>query len=143
MSPRLLVVEDRDSLRRMLEHALAGEGYGVETAADVGAARERIAAAGLELVLTDLKLPDGSGLEVVRACRDADPPVPVVVMTAFGSVSTAVEAMKAGAFDYILKPFKLQTLLLTLARAMGGVPAAQGKCPARRDGGAVRIESED
>ena len=110
MSSRLLVVEDRDSLRRMLEHALAGEGYGVETAADVGAARERIAAAGLDLVLTDLKLPDGSGLEVVRACRTADPPVPVVVMTAFGSVSTAVEAMKLGAADFLEKPVELPDL---------------------------------
>ena len=110
MSSRLLVVEDRDSLRRMLEHALVGEGYGVETAADVGAARERIAAAGLDLVLTDLKLPDGSGLEVVRACRTADPPVPVVVMTAFGSVSTAVEAMKLGAADFLEKPVELPDL---------------------------------
>ena len=128
MSPRLLVVEDRDSLRRMLEHALAGEGYGVETAADVGAARERIAAAGLELVLTDLKLPDGSGLEVVRACRDADPPVPVVVMTAFGSVSTAVEAMKLGAADFLEKPVELPDLfaLVSALTAPPGDDAAAG-----------------
>jgi DNA-binding NtrC family response regulator len=112
---RLLVVEDRDSLRRMLERALAGEGYAVESAADAASAVARVGAGGVDLVLTDMRLPAGSGLDVVAACRATEPPVPVVVMTAFGSVATAVEAMKLGAADFLEKPVELDELFTRLA----------------------------
>jgi DNA-binding NtrC family response regulator len=122
---RLLLVEDRESLRRMLERALAGEGHEVVAVDDVGPARERLAAAGaLDLVLTDLQLPSGSGIEVVAESRRRRPATPVVVLTAFGTVASAVEAMKAGATDFLEKPVELDRLfeLVTALTA----PAATG-----------------
>ena len=88
---RILLVEDRDSLRRMLERALAQEGYTVEPAADAAAGIRLVESRELDLVLTDLKLPDGSGLQVLAASRAAQPRVPVVVLTGFGTVTAAVE----------------------------------------------------
>jgi DNA-binding NtrC family response regulator len=107
---RLLVVEDRESLRRMLERALGGEGYRVDAVGDQAAANAALAASGYDLVLTDLMLPVGSGLEVVAACREHEPPVPVVVMTAYGTVEAAVKAMKLGATDFLEKPVELEDL---------------------------------
>jgi DNA-binding NtrC family response regulator len=95
----------------MLERALAGEGHEVLAVDDVGPARERLAAAGaLDLVLTDLQLPSGSGIEVVAESRRRRPSTPVVVLTAYGTVAAAVEAMKAGAADFIEKPVELERL---------------------------------
>jgi DNA-binding NtrC family response regulator len=115
---RLLVVEDRDSLRRMLERALTGEGYEVDSADDVPPALARLAAPGaLDLVLTDLRLPSGSGLEVLAEARRRRPELPVVVLTAFGTVPGAVEAMKLGAADFLEKPVDLEALF-ALVRAL-------------------------
>jgi DNA-binding NtrC family response regulator len=119
---RVLIVEDRASLARMLERALAGEGYEVEAAADGRRGISRLAERRFDLVLTDLKLPGASGLEVLSACREARPPVPVVVMTAYGTVSTAVEAMKLGALDFLEKPVALDDLLRLVAGAVGEHP---------------------
>ncbi|MGB5175204.1 MAG: response regulator, partial [Thermoanaerobaculia bacterium] len=102
-SARILVVEDRESLRRMLERALQQEGYAVTTCADGEQATSKLAQGSFDLVLTDLKLPGMSGIEVLRASREAHPRLPVVVLTAFGTVGTAVEAMKLGAADFLEK----------------------------------------
>ena len=134
---RLLVVEDRDSLRRMLERALGGEGYRVDTAADGGAAVASLEAARYDLVLTDLKLPGGSGLEVVRACRAAAPPVPVVVMTAYGTVGAAVEAMKLGAADFLEKPVELDDLFALVGGLLGEAAGAAAGALAESAQGAV------
>jgi DNA-binding NtrC family response regulator len=108
---RILVVEDRDSLRRMLERALAGEGHAVTTAADTPEAAACLARGErFDLVLTDLKLPSGSGLDVVVEAKRRHPEAPVVVLTAFGSVAVAVEAMKRGATDFLEKPVDLDAL---------------------------------
>jgi DNA-binding NtrC family response regulator len=107
---RILVVEDRASLRRMLASALAQEGHQVETAADGAEGVRRAAEGGWDLVLTDLKLPGASGLEVLAASRRAAPDTPVVVLTAHGTVQTAVEAMKAGAVDFLEKPVEIEDL---------------------------------
>ncbi|HVF61474.1 MAG TPA: sigma-54 dependent transcriptional regulator [Thermoanaerobaculia bacterium] len=124
MRGRVLIVEDRESLRRMLERALAGEGYEVAAAATGGegvrAARERP----FDLVLTDLKLPDLSGLEVLAASRAAQPLVPVVVLTGYGTVAAAVEAMKLGAYDFLEKPVELDDLLRLVEGAIGQPEAA-------------------
>lgn len=110
-----------------MERALAQEGYEVTSAATVGEAGRRLAAGCFDLVLTDLKLPDGSGLEVLQASREHQPDVPVVVLTAFGTVSTAVKAMKLGAVDFLEKPLEIDELC-ELARSLVGesppVPAA-------------------
>lgn len=117
---KILVVEDRPSLRKMLQHALAGEGYRVLPAGEVDEALERLAAEPVDLVLTDLKLPRGSGLDVVAASRQVQPQAPVVVLTAFGTVETAVEAMKLGATDFLEKPVEVPDLLELVASLLGG-----------------------
>jgi DNA-binding NtrC family response regulator len=116
---RILIVEDRDSLRRMLELALGQEGYEVAAAADGSAALRLLAEHPFDFVLTDLKLPDVSGIEVLEASRTAQPRVPVVVLTGYGTVGTAVEAMKLGAYDFLEKPFEIDDLARLIERAIG------------------------
>jgi DNA-binding NtrC family response regulator len=116
---RLLVVEDRDTLRRMLVRALEQQGYEVVEVADGLAAIERLGEDSFDMVLTDLKLPGASGLEVLAASRKAQPMTPVVVMTAYGTVETAVEAMRAGALDFVEKPVEIDDLYRVVARAVG------------------------
>ncbi|HEX9942764.1 MAG TPA: sigma-54 dependent transcriptional regulator [Thermoanaerobaculia bacterium] len=118
-SGRILIVEDRDSLRRMLERALGQEGYEVAAAADGRAGIRLLEERPFDLVLTDLKLPDVSGLEVLAASRTAQPRVPVVVLTGYGTVGTAVEAMKLGAYDFLEKPLEIDDLSRLIERAIG------------------------
>ena len=115
----ILVVEDRESLRRMLERALEQEGYRVSTCADGEQAADRLAEESFDLVLTDLKLPGMSGIEVLRASREAQPRLPVVVLTAFGTVGTAVEAMKLGAADFLEKPVEIEDLFRRVESLLG------------------------
>ena len=140
---RILIVEDRDSLRRMLERALEGEGYEVETAADGGSGIRLLGERPFDFVLTDLKLPDVSGIEVLAASRAAQPRVPVVVLTGYGTVGTAVEAMKLGAYDFLEKPLEIDDLARLIERALGdrgddavfhvpGAPAIVGRHPLLR-----------
>lgn len=147
----VLVVEDRASLRRMLERALEGEGFRVTSAADgrrgIELLQER--ADDFDLVLTDLKLPEAGGLEVLDAARCARPGLPVVVLTAYGTVATAVEAMRRGAWSFLEKPVEIQTLFDLAAAAVGrhedqetvfeapGVPPIVGRHPRLR--AAVRL----
>jgi DNA-binding NtrC family response regulator len=123
VSRRLLVVEDRDSLRKMYERALGRAGYVVSSAEDLSAARRQLAGPAFDLVLTDLRLPDGSGLEVVRAARERSPQTPVVVLTGFGSVESAVQAMKLGAVDFLEKPVELPNLLAVVEQLLAGTLA--------------------
>jgi DNA-binding NtrC family response regulator len=116
---RLLVVEDRDTLRRMLVRALEQRGYEVVEVADGRAAIERLDEESFDMVLTDLKLPGATGIEVLAASRKAQPMTPVVVMTAYGTVETAVEAMRAGALDFVEKPVEIDDLYRAVARAIG------------------------
>ena len=114
----ILVVEDKESLRGMLRKTLEARGYSVEEAGDAYEARRKIQASRLLVVLTDLRLPAGSGFEVLQAAKEADPQMPVIVMTAFGTVDEAVRAMKEGATDFLTKPVDTEHLLLVLERAM-------------------------
>ena len=114
----ILLVEDKDSLRRVLRLTLENAGYSVAEAIDARAALNEIADARHRLVLTDLRMPNGSGLDVLRAARAADPDVPVIVMTAFGSIDEAVQAMKDGAHDFLQKPVDSNHLLLLVERAL-------------------------
>ncbi|CAN5678510.1 sigma-54 dependent transcriptional regulator [soil metagenome] len=116
--PDILLVEDKDSLRRVLYLTLENAGYSVTEAADARAALNEIARAPHKLVLTDLRMPNGSGLDVLRAARAADGEVPVIVMTAFGSIEEAVQAMKDGAHDFLQKPVDSNHLLLLVERAL-------------------------
>jgi DNA-binding NtrC family response regulator len=116
--PDILLVEDKDSLRRVLRLTLENAGYTVTEAADARAALNEISAGPHKLVLTDLRMPHGSGLDVLRAARAADGSIPVIVMTAFGSVDEAVQAMKDGAHDFLQKPVDSNHLLLLVERAL-------------------------
>src|ERR1700724_2888563 len=113
----LLLVEDKNELRAMLRKALERAGYTVDEAPDGAAAIHKIRARRYLLVLTDLKLPGASGLEVLRASKSADPTIPVILLTAFGSVEEAVTAMKEGAYDFLQKPVDLEHLKLLVKRA--------------------------
>jgi DNA-binding NtrC family response regulator len=127
MRGRVFIVEDRDSLRRLMVRALEQEGYEVTAAATAGAGIRGLAGESFDLVLTDLKLPDGSGLEVLRASRERQTDVPVVVLTAFGTVRTAVEAMKLGAVDFLEKPLEIDELLALVRSLVGdGAEEASG-----------------
>lgn len=115
---RILLVEDKDSLRQMLATVIRKSGYTVDEASDAPAAIEKILKKPYHLVITDLRLPTRSGLDVLRAQRDADPTIPVLIMTAFGTIEQAVEAMKDGAFDFLPKPIDIEHLSLLIERAL-------------------------
>ena len=114
----ILLVEDKESLRRVLRLTLENAGYSVTDAEDARAALNQISSTRHRLVLTDLRMPHGSGLDVLRAARAADGDVPVIVMTAFGSIDEAVLAMKDGAHDFLQKPVDSNHLLLIVERAL-------------------------
>src|SRR3989454_1160696 len=113
----LLLVEDKTELRTMLRKALERAGYAVDEAPDGAAAIQKIRARRYLLVITDLKMPGASGLEVLRATKQADAATPVLLLTAYGSVEEAVAAMKEGAFDFLQKPVDLDHLKLLVQRA--------------------------
>src|SRR6202521_3740428 len=116
--PDILLVEDKESLRRVLRLTLENAGYSVTEAADAREAINEIGRVPHKVVLTDLRMPNGTGLDVLRAARAADGDVPVIVMTAFGSIDEAVQAMKDGAHDFLQKPVDSNYLLLLVARAI-------------------------
>jgi len=116
--PNILLVEDKESLRRVLRLTLENAGYKVNESADAREAINEIARAPHRLVLTDLRMPNGTGLDVLRAAKAADADVPVIVMTAFGSIDEAVQAMKDGAHDFLQKPIDSNHLLLLVERAL-------------------------
>jgi DNA-binding NtrC family response regulator len=116
--PTVLVVEDEPKMRRLLSLNLEEEGYSVLTAADAEGGLKILGSAKVDLVLTDVKLPGMSGLEFLRAAKRSNAATPVVVMTAYGTVESAVEAMKAGANDYILKPFSIEEIKLIIRKEL-------------------------
>jgi two-component system response regulator HydG len=115
---RVLVVDDEASARSGLEKLLRQEGYAVDVAADGLGALEVAAERPPDVVVTDLKMPRMDGVDLLKKLREQDPDLPVVVVTAFGEVSSAVVAMRAGAEDYLTKPVDFDALLLSIERAL-------------------------
>jgi DNA-binding NtrC family response regulator len=115
---RILVVDDDESLRRVLQVELEQDGYSVAAAASAQQAFSLLQLRGYDLVVTDLRMPGVSGIEVLKQVRSQYPETVVIVLTAFGTVETAVEAMKAGAYDFLTKPVHPEELLLVVARAL-------------------------
>jgi DNA-binding NtrC family response regulator len=115
---RILIVDDEANARGALAELLREEGYQVELAADGFKALPKLQEFAPDLVLTDLKMPGMDGIELMRKAREADPERMVVVMTAYGTVETAVEAMRQGASDYLTKPINMDELVLVLERAL-------------------------
>src|SRR5438105_658888 len=118
IDPPTLLVEDKDSLRTMLRHALEAQGNAVVEARDQPEAVQGLQAGRPAVVLSDLRLPEGDGFGVLRAAKELDPELPVIVMTAFGSIQDAVSAMKEGALDFLAKPVDPDHLLLMVERAL-------------------------
>jgi DNA-binding NtrC family response regulator len=116
--PDILLVEDKESLRRVLRLTLENAGYSVTEAADARQAINEIGSVPHKIVLTDLRMPNGSGIDVLRAAKNVDSDVPVIVMTAYGSIDEAVQAMKDGAHDFLQKPVDSNHLLLLVERAL-------------------------
>jgi len=115
---RLLIVDDDTAMREMLASLFRGRGYAVEEAASAAGALERAGEQCFDVVLSDIRMPGKTGIEMVGELRDLLPETPVVLMTAFGSIDSAVESMRAGAFDYITKPFEPDAVVLTIERAL-------------------------
>ena len=114
----LLVADDDPGLRESLERTLTREGYRVLLAPDGNAALERLRGGGIDLVLTDLKMPGLTGIEVLRAAKAIAPDVDVILLTAFGTVEEAVRAMKDGAYDFLTKPFQRPQVLKLIRQAL-------------------------
>src|SRR5271155_2012582 len=110
----ILIVEDEPKMRRLLELQLAEEGFHARTAPDAETGVQLLGKEAFDVVVTDFKLPGMSGLEFLHAVKRVNADLPVVIMTAYGTVENAVDAMKAGASDYVLKPFSLAELVLAI-----------------------------
>jgi response regulator RpfG family c-di-GMP phosphodiesterase len=117
-NPRILVVDDERVIRDILADFLKEEGYAVTTVEDGVAAMEELHRASYNLVISDLKMPRMGGLELVQQITEESLPVLTVIMTGFGTVETAIEAMKRGAYDYILKPFKVEEVVHIVQRGL-------------------------
>ncbi|HEY8370461.1 MAG TPA: sigma-54 dependent transcriptional regulator [Thermodesulfobacteriota bacterium] len=115
---RILIVDDEASLLEFLEIMLAKEGYAVVTARTGAEALARIGQETFDLVITDVQMPEVSGLELLRRVKEVSPDTAVIMITAFASAETAVEAMKEGAYDYITKPFKVDEIKLVIKNAL-------------------------
>src|SRR6201981_3134420 len=115
---RILIADDHDALRRGLARGLAEAGHDVEEASNGNAAIERLHDSYFDVVLSDLKMGGSDGLAVLKTARALHPTTAVTLMTAFGTVNTAVEAMKSGAFDYVQKPFEIEEMEVKIEKAL-------------------------
>ncbi|MGZ6292741.1 MAG: sigma-54-dependent transcriptional regulator [Syntrophales bacterium] len=111
---RLLVVDDDLNILRMLKMRLESEGYQVQTASEIETAKDLAATNEYELAILDLKFSGGSGIELMKSIREVDADLPVIILTAYGTIESAVEAMKEGAYIYLTKPFDYRELLLQI-----------------------------
>lgn len=118
MQKRILIVDDEPSIRKVLRAHLGRAGYDVETAENGRVAQQRLNEVDFHLVVTDLKMPEMGGMELLAWCMDACPGLPVILITAHGTVDSAVEAIKLGAHDYITKPFDQEELRRIIAKAL-------------------------
>src|SRR5277367_5493899 len=116
--PAILIVEDEAKMRRLLELNLGEDGFTTFSAGDAETGLKLLRENPIDLVLTDLKLPGMNGQEFLQTVKRQNAAMPVVVMTAFGSVETAVDAMKAGASDYVLKPFSLTEMRMVIHKEL-------------------------
>ncbi len=116
---RILIVDDEERMRHLLSIMLSRRGYHVEQAGDGVEALEMIGATPFDMIMTDIKMPRMDGVELLKRVMEMEIPSPVVFITAFATVESAVEAMRQGAVDYIIKPFEEDRILLTVERTLG------------------------
>src|SRR5579864_6894894 len=119
MEPRtVLLVDDDQSFRRVIEYQLHEDGYRVLTAANISSALQQFKAERVDVVMTDVRMPGGDGMELLARLKALQPDLPVVMLTAHGTIGSAVEAIKRGAFDYLTKPFTRDQLRLALDKTL-------------------------
>ncbi len=133
----ILIVDDESEMRSALSHALTRSGFSVESAVSGTDALVKIKKDPISLVITDLKMPEMSGMELIGALKKLKPEIAVIVITAFGSIHNAVEAMQAGAADYLLKPFSFETLVATVKKVLG-VTAGMGEARTSKSSGRLQ-----
>jgi excisionase family DNA binding protein len=121
-TPRVLIVDDEPSVREMLEKTLRRLNYVVETAEDGAAALARVRAGHYDLLITDLRMPGMDGLSLIRAARRRDAALPVIVITAYSTEASAIEAINIGVSGYLTKPFRVERIIRSVARALGQTP---------------------
>jgi len=122
MSAKILIIDDEATIRLSLQESLLKDGYQVDAAEAGEAALAMIGNAGYDLIVTDLNLPGVSGLDILKALRNQGSLVPVIMMTAYGDMDTALEAMRGGAYDFIPKPFKLSAIKKQVKAALRATP---------------------
>ena len=115
---RILIVDDEDGMRRLLGRVLTREGYDVTTVGSGADALRQVSRERFDLVVTDIKMPEMDGLELLKELKDYEPSLPIIVMTAYGTVENAVQALRLGAYDYIAKPFETDEIKLTVAKTL-------------------------
>jgi Fe-S-cluster-containing dehydrogenase component/CheY-like chemotaxis protein len=120
---RILVVEDEGDMRNGLQKILSRRGYSVDTANDGSTAVEKIEQTSFQVVIADLKMPRMDGIGVLRRAKDINHAIAVIIITGYGTIKSAVESMRLGAFDYITKPFKPDDIILTVERALKTEPS--------------------
>lgn len=118
MKSRILVVDDEESIREFLEIMLKKEGYEVTTAEDGAKAKDILTKKSFDMIISDMQMPNLTGIELLRHVRESYPDIVFMIITAFGTTETAVEAMKLGAYDYLTKPFKIDEVRLNIANAL-------------------------
>ncbi len=133
MTPRLLIADDEESLRTVLKRELERQGFAAEAVADGNAALDRLEGRSFDVLILDLTMPGPDGLEVLRRVRALDPGPEVVVLTGQGSIASAVEAMRQGAFDYLTKPCQIEALAAVCRRAAEKAGLARDNRALRRD----------
>ncbi len=122
--PRIMIVDDEPSMGEFMQIMLGKEGYKVTSESSAKSALNDLKGCQIDpsqkydLIITDLMMPELSGLELLSAAQKIDPDLDIIVMTAFGSIDTAVEALKKGAFDYITKPFKVEEIKIAVKKAV-------------------------
>ena len=128
----VLIVDDEDDIRELLELSLLRMGLGCDAAGSVAEARACLERQRYRLCLTDMRLPDGDGFELVEYIQQHLPGLPVAVITAFGSIDTAIRALKLGAFDFVTKPIELKVLRELVSHALKLEPRADAAAPGGR-----------
>ncbi|MCK5202292.1 MAG: sigma-54-dependent Fis family transcriptional regulator, partial [Desulfobacterales bacterium] len=118
MKPKLLVVDDEASHRKMIEAVLSDEGYEIKQADDGQAAIDAVENGFFDLILLDIRMRKVGGIEALNRITEISPGIPIIIMTAYASVDTAVDALKAGAYDYLTKPLDIEELKILVQKAL-------------------------
>jgi two-component system response regulator HydG len=118
MKPKILVVDDESSHRQMIKAVLSAEGYEIREAADGNQALKAVEEKFHDLILMDIRMPGPSGIESLQKIKDISPGIPIIIMTAYASVNTAIDALKSGAYDYLTKPLDIEELKILVAKAL-------------------------